>query len=147
MDTCSPSYQDTVTKEMGPLARFVEEVGEEAISCIKNLEASKRDISAYHFRMLRLLLTPAARRNLVPEMLRPGVKLAEVEAVAKRLAVYTWVSFHWSAENNLIHPDVGMHHPPLSQAVFMKAVIQAPDGILHPSTMIFLCYAVPVLLQ
>ena len=68
-----------------------------------------------HFRVLRSLITPAARAAVLPLLLPSEgemVSVRQLEREVQRVTHDTWVDFHWSEENPLIFPTVRM--PPVT---------------------------------
>ena len=122
---------------MSHVLRWVEETGADAVEAIRNLERGRKDLSAYHLRCLRQLLTPAARHALLPTMLAPGVKLQDVERAADRLVDEMWLDFNWQPFNEYIHPDVCMSPVPSRCPSLACEHAICADALFHPSTCLY----------
>ena len=70
-------------------------------------------LTVTHFRLLRPLVTAAARAAVVHLMLPPQgelLNLSQLERDVARITHDTWVDFHWSEENPQIAPENRMPH-------------------------------------
>jgi hypothetical protein len=93
----------------------VEENGDLGVRAVAALGAAwahrGQKLTVGHFRVLRSLITPAARAAVLPLLLpKEGemVSVRELEREVQRVTHNTWVDFHWSEENPLIEPTIRM---------------------------------------
>ena len=85
----------------------MEDTGDQGVQGIRNLERSM-EVSHQVLRELRGLLTPAARRDVLPRMLDKNVTRKSFEEAIRDAQKVMWVNFHWTKENPNINPACRM---------------------------------------
>ena len=85
----------------------MEDTGDQGVQGIRNLERSM-EVSHQVLRELRGLLTPAARRDVLPQMLDKNVTRKSFEEAIRDAQKVMWVNFHWTKENPNINPACRM---------------------------------------
>ena len=127
-----PCSQEAVTKEFGPLQEFLEETREAGHAALVNLHnsmaSSGKKLLSYHLRPLRGLLTPTARRAIIPHLTVHGVGPHHLAAACNAAVKDMWVEWTWHADNPWIHPQIRM---PLS--VCAMRTVYTTSGVRNGS--------------
>ena len=115
------------------MARWVEVTGAEGVRALQNLEVDNRArVTVDGLRpLLQQLLTPDARRAVLPAMLAARVKLPDLQKAAAAAAKEMWVAWHWSAENPKIHETIRVP-PCLWNDSFLYPATVVPQHIFSP---------------
>ena len=90
----------------------MEENPDQAVRALANLQATyaaqKRELVPTHLRNLRSLLTPEARRAILPTILAPGADHHDLDDAIKGAVHEMWVGWTWCPENPHLAEGIGM---------------------------------------
>jgi hypothetical protein len=132
--------QDKALEEWKPLQLLVEEGGDLGVRAVAALAAAwgqrGERLRLNHLRVLRPLITPKARAEILPLLLPQEGETVSIKALDKEVQRVThqlWVDFHWSAENPYIDATVRMlsRVPSLSRSVLSCCVVSGVDRSRH----------------
>ena len=110
--------QAYVAAKWGFLVRWVEDTGRDGVAGLENLQRQVPEIGPRHLHSsLGTLLTPEARRSIVPALMRPGARVRDVATACAEAAKAMWVAFHLMRPDN---PNVSEHVRMLPRARFPR---------------------------
>ena len=102
-------------KDWGHLLRFVEENGAAAVTGLRALEDRGEQVTLGGLRRsLRPLLTPEARRKLLPYLLSSSATMRSLDAASLRVQKEMWLTWHWAPYNKYLHKEIRMLPAPPS---------------------------------